>query len=330
MTPYKLSFVLIPLVLALALYVPRLNAEQPNNPELTQNNAASTPPSPGKRNGDQPPQKQSEHKSELAAEDKRGADPVPPIKILEAPKAESSPAQAKQHPSGDWWPDWWPDWRAETYDSFFSFLIILVAIFQAVLFLWQLKLLERSLEDSKTTSTAALQQATAIKLSERAYVKISYSPPGLNHSMASGDFWLNLQIANFGRTPATITEVAIKHQCLGAGQRLPDVPDYSESYLRPTGAFLVTNDVVTIAATGPFISSNFREDEITEAVKLGRVRFVIFGYVDYIDVFGKGHRAGYAREFNYTMDWEGRSDYAQRNNLVFVHEHNYNYDKERT
>jgi hypothetical protein len=55
-------------------------------------------------------------------------------------------------------------------------------------------------------------------------------------------------------------------------------------------------------------------------IEAGRVGMVFYGYADYIDQFGKRHRAGYGRSYLRT---------AAQNNLVFPDEGPFNYDRER-
>ena len=52
----------------------------------------------------------------------------------------------------------------------------------------------------------------------------------------------------------------------------------------------------------------------------------VVGYVDYIDVFGGHQRGGYARVYDPALD-TGPED--ARNNLAFVTDRAYNYDRPR-
>ena len=64
------------------------------------------------------------------------------------------------------------------------------------------------------------------------------------------------------------------------------------------------------------------------AVKLRRLEAYVdrgqHGYVDYIDQFGQRHRGGYARVYDPRLDTE-----PSRNNLLFITQKGYNYDRLR-
>ena len=110
---------------------------------------------------------------------------------------------------------------------------------------------------------------------------------------------------------------------------LSEVPNY---YVRkrqePTRAFLVTGEVFT-----RYERSLRIEPAVIPAVKDETVKLMLYGYVDYIDVFGKRHRSGYARDYSPKRD--NRADYPYdeefetRNNLVFMEQRGYNYDRLR-
>lgn len=75
------------------------------------------------------------------------------------------------------------------WQAIFTLVLIVVGIFQLGLFIWQLWLIRKSLADTKVAAQAAkinadaaLEQAKAITLSERAYVRMSHTPPGLTQA----------------------------------------------------------------------------------------------------------------------------------------------------
>jgi hypothetical protein len=63
-------------------------------------------------------------------------------------------------------------------------------------------------------------------------------------------------------------------------------------------------------------------DREVEDIPRGEKIFYVYGYVDYIDQFGQRHRAGYARRFK-------PGDSSQNDNLLFVTQEGYNYDRQR-
>jgi hypothetical protein len=160
---------------------------------------------------------------------------------------------------------------------------------------------------------------------QRAYVKISHPPPGIEQLDDSGNIWLRVSIKNFGQTPATVTQIVLKPVVVGHGDPLPTVPDYT---YKPEGpalrAFLVTND--------EFYLSRFYRitlDEMNRVKNLLSDLYVI-GFVDYIDQFGQRHRGGYARQYQPMIDkvsYVTEREFAQRNNLIVVAQDGYNYDR---
>ncbi len=79
------------------------------------------------------------------------------------------------------------------------------------------------------------------------------------------------------------------------------------------GAFLVSED--------SFVFSSSTNISIADwsGIRDGTRQLHVVGYVDYIDQFGVRHHGGYARKY----------DREPENNLVFVPERGYNYDRMR-
>jgi hypothetical protein len=69
------------------------------------------------------------------------------------------------------------------------------------------------------------------------------------------------------------------------------------------------------------------------AVKDHQSDLYLIGYVDYTDQFKKRHRAGYARVYRPAVDDRGGyktdAEFEARNNLAFVTQAGYNYDRLR-
>jgi hypothetical protein len=164
---------------------------------------------------------------------------------------------------------------------------------------------------------------------ERAYVKISHPPPGIEQLDSSGHIWLTVSIKNYGRTPARVTDVVLKPVVVPRGDQLPIVPDYTMQNEGPKPeAFLVTDDEF-------FLSRFYRitPDEMSKVKDLLSDLYII-GYVDYIDQFDQHHRGGYGRQYQPMIDvktrYETDEEFAQRNNLTVITHAGYNYDRVRT
>src|SRR5215469_14667542 len=73
----------------------------------------------------------------------------------------------------------------------------------------------------------AHHQLTHNQKVERAYVKISHPSPGIRQLKSDGSIRLTVSIKNYGKTPATVTNVVIKPIVVPHGDQLPPVPDYT-------------------------------------------------------------------------------------------------------
>jgi hypothetical protein len=125
-------------------------------------------------------------------------------------------------------------------------------------------------------------------------------------------FHVVIEARNTGRTPATVTQMMVKPVLVLNSKKLPAKPDYRRS-TEVRRAFLVTN---MTARFGEVFS--VRKEELAE-IQDGTRKLYLIGYVDYEDVFGNSHRGGYARLYDPSI--------SKGNNLTFVTEPGYNYDR---
>jgi len=156
------------------------------------------------------------------------------------------------------------------------------------------------------------------RVSERAYVKMSHKPPGIAwDTPESGKFLVDVRVKNFGRTPAEVTDVFLRQQVVTSATA-SDVPIYENPGERiPTIGFLVTKD--------DFVYSEPMEITLLQRAQVEAAALhllLIYGYVDYIDKFGRRHRGGYARMY----DANARGN---QNNLQIFPHRGYNYDRPR-
>jgi hypothetical protein len=193
--------------------------------------------------------------------------------------------------------------------------LIAVGVIQILIFIGQLIFIWR--------------QESATKTIERAYVKMSHDPPGLNFEKPIGAFWLRSNIKNYGRTPARISDVLITFKILPSSDSLPRIPEYQKlpGSRESPKAFLVTEDEF-------FISALFDMKPVDPVdIDAGVMKLWVYGYVDYIDNFKQRHRAGYARVYQHQADdpsiYAGDEMFKKRSNLVFVTQAGYNYDRPR-
>jgi hypothetical protein len=188
---------------------------------------------------------------------------------------------------------------------------------------------------------------------ERAYVTMSHYPPGLTFGFESSgsddpiwkqDVNVTMKVCNYGNTPARITRVLI--QPIVAVEPLPEKPKYDETYGEAIDAFSVKGDHINVPKPMQIPRSDLTTikslaNNVAECVH--PLRLFIIGYVDYIDRFGTRHRAGYARMYNHWIESKGiqpddptvtdrhqlEERHKQRNNLVFMSQSGYNYDRKR-
>jgi hypothetical protein len=176
---------------------------------------------------------------------------------------------------------------------------------------------------------------------ERAYLALSHHPPGIDIDplviQDSGDAKQNLAIyvgvKNLGNTPANVTYTLIQLKLFPSNEPLPPFPPYDESALRRMWVNVVKTNEFTI------FQNQVLDLFTIEQIRKGVLKLYVFGYADYIDKFAVRHRCGFARVYNPDMDDRNRylnpdgtinqEAAAERNNLHFVTEPNYNYDRKR-
>lgn len=193
---------------------------------------------------------------------------------------------------------------------------------------------EDSAKAAMDNAATALEEATAIKLAERAYISVSPVPPGLTfgEEPKKGEYHVRLKITCCGRTPATIIDTVVVGKCFAENKMLPTEPDYSDGSHTNGTIFLIPSDFV-FADEQHLFDSGDQPDVIADLVKSDHVRFVIFGYVDYIDIFGMRRRYGFARQYDPRVDnreYKDEEARSKRVNLQCVPESGYNYDEERS
>jgi hypothetical protein len=258
----------------------------------------------------------ADHKS---CEDKNCAD-ISPVTVNVAPtktinEQTNGKENREEHQSS-----------AEWLAALSTFALAVITAFLAFFTYW----LWRSTKDlvdrtEKTSSTI-----------ERAYVKVSPSSPGIGAGIEKGvliTYGINLEIKNYGHTPARITDLIVLSKFLKDGESLPNDPDYksAQKYTFP-GAFLVKEDhffyLFSDQANRQAIASLDHSK-----IKNGGGQYFIYGYVDYIDMFGQRHRGGFARVYEPRIDrrdiYSSDEDFAGRCNLVFMAQRGYNYDSLR-
>jgi hypothetical protein len=149
---------------------------------------------------------------------------------------------------------------------------------------------------------------------ERAYIKMSsLVPPGVVFG-PEGRIEVTIEVRNHGITPGRVTDLVGTANTCPLDQNMPPVPNYARSPAIAPTAFLVANDFV---ATTSWLT--LAKDQAEQAQR-GECKLFVFGLVDYVDQFDQRHRSGFGRR--YVRGQTG-------NNLVFMEEAGYNYDRVR-
>ncbi len=272
-------------VLALALLAPAADAQQTGSAPVTQPSAASPP-----------------------AATKTPAAPTTSPPAATKWQAVTPPvAPGKNLGTLNWWPEDLGDWATVAIALF----TIVLAI--STIGLWFV---------THMSAKAALRTAKTISASERAYVALSHTAPGLAIDKDTGAVTVAVEARNSGRTPATVTEILLKLHWPPSSTPLPDTPNYHrEGPIDDTiEAFLVTQGYVFNTRV------IFMDPGALPDIKIGKTKLWLYGYVDYIDSFAQRHRGGFARIYEPNLD---TGPIAERNNLVSPTIKNYNYDRLR-
>ena len=125
---------------------------------------------------------------------------------------------------------------------------------------------------------------------------------------------IELDVRYHGRTPARVTDALLSSMIVPNGRDIPNRPIYTEAPDRDVpSAFLVVNDFFLFRG-----STNITTEQSSQ-VRAGEAQLCIVAYVDYIDQFNERRRGGYGRIYHRDLD----------NNLVFINERGYNYDRVR-
>jgi hypothetical protein len=161
------------------------------------------------------------------------------VKVIQAgtDKTETKPNQEKSENGSAQKGRTDPNWLI----AIFTIVLALIAAIQAGFFFWQLSMLRKSLEDSKTAAGAAKSAAESAKKSadiatnsERAWVitsGVAFAPDLADLTNPDGPkkSKIVIRICNCGRSPAEMESVHIVAIVYPANFKFPDSPIYGES-----------------------------------------------------------------------------------------------------
>lgn len=173
--------------------------------------------------------------------------------------------------------------------AIFTVVLAVVAIFQIILFWYQLSLMKDTLEVSKASADAALEQAKAITQSERAYV---FAKVIIEQRSDDVDMILKYRTVfkNHGKTPANIISLDSDGYAIIRPNDIKNIARHETTWVYPDG--LVIAGGASWSGTKPVLI-NQGVAELTE----GQKGFYCFGFIRYRDVFGNHWETGYCWEY---------------------------------
>jgi hypothetical protein len=114
------------------------------------------------------------------------------------------------------------DWVMGDATAFFTGALVIVAMAQAALFIWQLRLVKRSLGPAEEAANAAKLNAEAVMVAEAAQIYLTVDHSNLEtmyghgrhydnsptmHPSPSEPPWIEYRLKNYGKSPAIIQSV---------------------------------------------------------------------------------------------------------------------------
>ena len=164
-------------------------------------------------------------------------------------------------------------------------------------------------------------QSRTTRALERAYVSMSHCPPGLfcdDKRPVRGHAQIKAKVAvtNHGNTPATLLRVGLTIHASESPLVLPPVydgPSVREEFLLvPGGECFFRLENIALCQIS---------DADLKRIEERPMRLWLIGYVDYRDIFGDHHTAGYARHYIPGLGIENNLEFDETTN-------GYNYDHE--
>jgi hypothetical protein len=172
------------------------------------------------------------------------------------------------------------DWLTKDAAGFFTFLLVIVGVGQASLFVWQLRIMKSNIDDARMMAQSAQASAETAKEQvaitkmrvidlERAYLSVGPSDIETQFSpVAPLEIVVKLHVQNFGRTGAVITKI------YGEFSRQPptgNIPVYKHGDSHKT-------DISVPAGQGDVLSPfEFKVKFVNQ--------IFFWGYVEYNDIF---------------------------------------------
>lgn len=165
------------------------------------------------------------------------------------------------------------EWLTHDAAGFFTFILFLVGIAQAGLFVWQLRLIRKSLGPAEEAARAATANAQAMIDNERPWIGVDtvWSEKLVSGAIIQKAF---VRIKNTGKTPALRMRAAFKGSVLPRGTA-PTAPDVASEPPKP----LFPNTLDFYYPFGGFVLS---DADFQEVLVGSRVAWIV-GRIEYFD-----------------------------------------------
>jgi hypothetical protein len=196
--------------------------------------------------------------------------------------------------------------------ALFTLALVCVGTIQVGLFVWQLRLIRKSLRDAKIAAEAARDSAEAAVISakhmpriERAYLflglEVTSRIVAFEAGLADTRSKIEFGFKNHGKTPASIEELHVMAKFWREGwpaMAVADVMAIQKGWMISAGE----------TQAGYSTEFTLRSDEIARA-REGKGYILFWGKVVYRDVFGDIHESGWCRAHDFkSAGWRFAGD----------------------
>ena len=173
----------------------------------------------------------------------------------------------------------------------------------------------RNCEATRELRKVAHRQDQHYTLSERAYVELSHTKPGLTFTDGRPSF--QIKIENKGRRPCRLVDFKMGFAFWRKAGPLavPPPPQYDKrvEYI-PSKGFLVPGGHI-------YVGGGLVKGDVDFGAQINAgATLLAYCYVEYADIFGHIHHAGWGREYEPVNE-------AKDNNLGDLSSEDYNYDR---
>jgi hypothetical protein len=206
-------------------------------------------------------------------------------------------------------------WVTRDAAGFFTFLLVVVGGVQVVLFVWQLSLIRKSLDDAKIQAEAARGTLTTMRETAerqmRAYLYIEKT----TFNFTLGDHWeLTYRIKNCGQTPAHQVKLqyVVKAVDWNDGDpEIPELPSYKEDIDDTDDIELIGS----IAPSGDYYEYEVRSSESSSAfvpnIRERNMAIYLVGHIRYATVFDTHQNTKFCYMVGGTLDgWDSKEMFA--------------------